>query len=67
MSAATALMPIPGVIDPVPVPRAATARADGRVELVGLRKEEICEALEPNMSFLPGLRRESISAEQWMR
>ena len=45
MSADTAIMPIPGPVDPVPVPRAATARADGRVELVGLRKEEICEAL----------------------
>ena len=36
MSADTNLMPIPGPVDPVPVPRAATARADGKVELVGL-------------------------------
>src|SRR5215212_1919868 len=46
MSADTAIMPIPGPIDPVPVPRSQTARADGRVELVGLRKEQIREALE---------------------
>jgi 23S rRNA (adenine2503-C2)-methyltransferase len=41
MSADTNLMPIPGAIDPVPVPRSVTARADGRVELVGLSKEQI--------------------------
>src|SRR3954454_25320135 len=41
MSADTTLMPIAGAIDPVPVPRAATARADGRVELVGLSKDLI--------------------------
>src|SRR4051795_3640532 len=41
MSADTTLMPIAGAIDPVPVPRAATARADGRVELVGLSKDQI--------------------------
>jgi len=46
MSADTAIMPIPGPVDPVPVPRSATARADGKVELVGLRKEQIREALE---------------------
>ena len=34
MSADTSLMPIPGPVDPVPVPRAAPVRADGRVELV---------------------------------
>ncbi len=39
MSADTNLMPIAGAIDPVPVPRATTARADGRVELVGLSKD----------------------------
>ena len=43
---ATAPMPIPGHIDPVPVPRARSARADGRVDLVGLSKTEIREALE---------------------
>ena len=41
MSADTDLMPIPGPVDPVPVPRAAMPRADGRVELVGLSKDEI--------------------------
>jgi len=39
-------MPIPGHIDPVPVPRAAVARADGRVDLIGLPKGEIRAALE---------------------
>jgi 23S rRNA (adenine2503-C2)-methyltransferase len=34
-------MPIAGAIDPVPVPRAAAGRADGRVELVGLSKDRI--------------------------
>ncbi|WP_246450390.1 23S rRNA (adenine(2503)-C(2))-methyltransferase RlmN [Sphingomonas rhizophila] len=46
MSADTALMPIPGPIDPVPVPRPGVARADGRVELVGLPREQIRAALE---------------------
>jgi 23S rRNA (adenine2503-C2)-methyltransferase len=46
MSADTALMPIPGPADPVPVPRAVAPRADGRVELIGLRREAIREALE---------------------
>src|SRR5206468_1457713 len=46
MSADTNLMPIPGVVDPVPVARAAKPRADGRVELVGLSKEQIRAALE---------------------
>jgi 23S rRNA (adenine2503-C2)-methyltransferase len=46
MSADTTLMPIPGPIDPVPVPRAAIQRADGKVELVGLPKEAIRSALE---------------------
>ncbi len=45
LSAAVA-MPIPGHIDPVPVPRAALARADGRVDLIGLPKTEIRAALE---------------------
>ena len=46
MSADTALMPIPGPIDPVPVPRpAAAARADGRVDLVGLPREAMRAAL----------------------
>jgi 23S rRNA (adenine2503-C2)-methyltransferase len=46
MSADTNLMPIPGPIDPVPVPRASLRRADGKVELVGLPKEAIRAALE---------------------
>jgi 23S rRNA (adenine2503-C2)-methyltransferase len=41
----TLTMPIPGHIDPVPVPRAAHARADGRVDLVGLSRPQIREAL----------------------
>lgn len=39
-------MQIPGNIDPVPVPRAASVRADGRAELVGLTKEQIRGELE---------------------
>ncbi len=39
-------MPIPGHIDPVPVPRATTSRADGRVDLIGLPREGIRAALE---------------------
>jgi 23S rRNA (adenine2503-C2)-methyltransferase len=46
MSAATALMPIPGVINPVPVRRGPNVRADGRTELVGLSKDAIRAALE---------------------
>ena len=46
MSADTALMPIPGPIDPVPVPRAAMPRAGGRVELIGLGKDAMRAALE---------------------
>jgi 23S rRNA (adenine2503-C2)-methyltransferase len=46
MSADTNLMPIPGPIDPVPVPRATLARADGLVELVGLAKDQIRTELE---------------------
>jgi len=46
MSADTNLMPIPGAVDPVPVARAAKPRADGRVELVGLSREQIRGELE---------------------
>jgi len=46
MSADTTLMPIPGAVDPVPVARAAVPRADGRVELVGLAKDQIRDAFE---------------------
>jgi 23S rRNA (adenine2503-C2)-methyltransferase len=46
MSADTTLMPIPGPVDPVPVPRAATVRADGKTQLIGLPRDEIRVALE---------------------
>src|SRR5436305_1060894 len=46
MSADTNLMPIPGAVDPVPVARARTARTDGRLDLVGLSREQIRTALE---------------------
>jgi 23S rRNA (adenine2503-C2)-methyltransferase len=46
MSADTNLMPIPGPVDPVPVQRAAIPRADGKVELIGLPREQIRGALE---------------------
>jgi len=55
-----ALMPIPGVIDPVPVPRGAdTLRPDGRVDLVGLSKDQLRETLlaaglEPKQAKLRG-------------
>ncbi|MBA3577243.1 MAG: 23S rRNA (adenine(2503)-C(2))-methyltransferase RlmN, partial [Sphingomonas sp.] len=41
-------MPIPGVVEPVPVPRGpeAVSRADGRTDLVGLSKDQLREALE---------------------
>jgi 23S rRNA (adenine2503-C2)-methyltransferase len=42
----TAPMPIPGHIDPVPVPRPAFAVEDKRVDLVGLPREAIRDALE---------------------
>ncbi len=38
-------MPIPGLIDPVPVPRAAPARADGRIDLIGLTRDQLRETL----------------------
>ncbi len=46
MSADTSLMPIPGAVDPVPVARTVKPRADGRVELVGLRRDQIRAELE---------------------
>ena len=48
MSTQTSLMPIPGVIEPVPVPRGVDAmrRADGRIDLVGLSRDELRSALE---------------------
>jgi len=39
-------MPLPGHIDPVPVPRALVPRTDGRIDLIGLPKAEIRAALE---------------------
>ena len=39
-------MPLPGHIDPVPVPRAIVPRTDGRTDLIGLPKGEIRAALE---------------------
>ncbi|MES2700576.1 MAG: 23S rRNA (adenine(2503)-C(2))-methyltransferase RlmN, partial [Pseudomonadota bacterium] len=39
----TALMPIAGQIDPVPVARDITPREDGRVDLIGLPKARIAE------------------------
>ncbi|MEQ1549451.1 MAG: 23S rRNA (adenine(2503)-C(2))-methyltransferase RlmN, partial [Chakrabartia sp.] len=39
-------MQIPGHIDPVPVPREAIVRSDGRTDLIGLPKPEIRAALE---------------------
>jgi 23S rRNA (adenine2503-C2)-methyltransferase len=40
-----ALMSSPGLVDPVPVPRVATPRTDGRIDLIGLTKLQIREAL----------------------
>lgn len=42
----TAVMPIPGHIDPVPVPRAVPSRADGKRDLIGLPKAAIQAELE---------------------
>ena len=39
----TNLMPIPGHIDPVPVAREITPRADGRIDLIGLPRARIAE------------------------
>jgi 23S rRNA (adenine2503-C2)-methyltransferase len=39
-------MPIPGPVDPVPVPRAAATSSDGRTELIGLSRDGIRAALE---------------------
>jgi 23S rRNA (adenine2503-C2)-methyltransferase len=39
-------MPIPGHIDPVPVPRALKPRTDGRIDLLGLSKTDLRLALE---------------------
>ncbi|NUR12475.1 MAG: 23S rRNA (adenine(2503)-C(2))-methyltransferase RlmN, partial [Bradyrhizobium sp.] len=39
-------MPIPGAVDPVPVPRGVAPRADGRVDLIGKSKDQIRSDLE---------------------
>ncbi len=39
----TALMSIPGQVDPVPAPRDITPRADGRIDLMGVPKQRIQE------------------------
>ncbi|MDB5663250.1 MAG: radical protein [Sphingomonas bacterium] len=39
------LMPIPGHFDTVPVPRAAVVREDGRVDLLGLTREQLRQSL----------------------
>ena len=53
----TTLMSIPGQVDPVPVARDITPRADGRVDLIGLPKDRIRElfadaGLEPKQAKL---------------
>ena len=40
-----AAMPIPGLVDPIPVPRPQVPAADGRVELVGRTRDDIRSAL----------------------
>ncbi|MBI1401971.1 MAG: 23S rRNA (adenine(2503)-C(2))-methyltransferase RlmN [Porphyrobacter sp.] len=42
----TALMTIPGLVDPVPASRDITPRADGRVDLIGLPRPRIRELFE---------------------
>jgi len=42
----TALMSIPGLVDPVPASRDITPRADGRVDLIGLPRPRIREIFE---------------------
>jgi len=42
----TNLMPIPGHIDPVPLPRDVTPREDGRLDLIGLPRKRIAELFE---------------------
>lgn len=44
-SIATPIMPIAGAVDPIVVGRDAPTRADGRVDLVGLTRDEIRSAL----------------------
>ncbi|UZK68916.1 23S rRNA (adenine(2503)-C(2))-methyltransferase RlmN [Sphingomonas sp. S1-29] len=46
LTVSTPPMPIPGHIDPVPVPRALPMRSDGRIDLLGLSKANLRMALE---------------------
>ncbi|MDB5736651.1 MAG: rRNA ((2503)-C(2))-methyltransferase, partial [Sphingomonas bacterium] len=46
MQIAANLMPIPGHTDTVPVPRVAPVREDGRIDLVGLTRDQIRAELE---------------------
>ena len=46
MTAVPTNMPIPGHIDPVPVPRPITEREDGRIDLLGLPKKQIASIFE---------------------
>jgi 23S rRNA (adenine2503-C2)-methyltransferase len=46
LMADTALMPIPGPLDPVPVARDVTPRSDGRTDLVGLPIERLIALLQ---------------------
>ena len=39
-------MPIPGHIDPVPVPRGVQPRPDGRVDLIGLTKDQFKQQMD---------------------
>ncbi|MCX7863805.1 MAG: 23S rRNA (adenine(2503)-C(2))-methyltransferase RlmN [Novosphingobium sp.] len=53
----TALISIPGFIDPVPVAREITPRSDGRIDLIGLERERIAalftaSGLEPKQARL---------------
>ena len=45
MQTAANLMPIPGHVDPVPVPRAPSLRPDGRIDLIGLTKDQLRQTL----------------------
>jgi 23S rRNA (adenine2503-C2)-methyltransferase len=38
-------MPIPGLVDPVPVPRPVPVRADGRIDLIGLTRDQLRDVL----------------------
>jgi 23S rRNA (adenine2503-C2)-methyltransferase len=46
MRGMSVLMSIPGAVDPVPVPRAIAARADGRQDLLGLERDAVRSLLE---------------------